>query len=182
MKTKVINIYAGSGAGKSTLAAGLFFKMKKAGLNVELAREWVKSWAWSGRKITELDQLHISGQQSEVESSLYGKVDYVITDSPLLLSAIYDEFYNTSPIVLSVVQGFLARAKALGVHHVDFRLMRHKKFNPQGRYETEATARAIDTFIDEKLPQWGITPIVVDKVSADEQVDFIFAAVVGESI
>ena len=41
--TKIINLYGAPGSGKSTIASGLFFHMKMAGLNVELASEYIKS-------------------------------------------------------------------------------------------------------------------------------------------
>jgi ATP:corrinoid adenosyltransferase len=92
--TKVINMFGGSGIGKSTTAAGLYHQMKLQGLNVELVREYVKGWAWAGTKVNTYDQVYIFGKQARSEYMLYGKVDYIVTDSPILLSPIYDRYYN----------------------------------------------------------------------------------------
>jgi len=50
--TRVINLLGGPGVGKSTAAAKLFAKYKDEGKSVELVREYVKDWAWEGRKNT----------------------------------------------------------------------------------------------------------------------------------
>ena len=84
--TKIINIIAGSGCGKTTTAAGLFYEMKKLGLSVELVQEFVKTWAWQGKEIVREDQPTILDEQHNREMMLYNKVDFIITDSPIILS------------------------------------------------------------------------------------------------
>ena len=46
MDTLVINLCGGPGTGKSTLSANLFAKLKMAGVDVELAPEYVKDLVW----------------------------------------------------------------------------------------------------------------------------------------
>lgn len=147
----VISLLGGSGVGKSTLAAGLFHEMKSKGYNVELVQEYVKSWAWEGKPITQLDQPFIFGNQSQMEKRLYHKVDYIITDSPLILSPIYEEFYNEHSIILPSVLNFLDEAKKLGVHHEYFVFKRNKPFNTAGRYEDAPTATKFDKYLVDKL-------------------------------
>lgn len=85
---KVINLFGGPGSGKSTTAAGLFFKMKHIGLKVELVTEFAKDCTYEGGH-TLPDQLAVLGEQHRRLSRLEGHVDWAITDSPLLLGAIY---------------------------------------------------------------------------------------------
>lgn len=162
--TKVINLFGGSGLGKSTTAAGLYYEMKLRGFHVELVREYVKQWAWEGTKVGPYDQLYLLGKQSKYESRLYGKVDYIITDSPLLLSPIYESFYAGKTIVREAALGFLEKAKANGVDHYNFILERHKPFDTRGRYETEEQARQVDQHVLLCLSGWGIpfTPVAAD--------------------
>jgi tRNA uridine 5-carbamoylmethylation protein Kti12 len=80
--TTVINLFGGPGTGKSTLATNLFYIMKSKDINVELVREYVKSWAYNNREPKEYDLIYLLGKQSSYETQLYGKVDYVVTDSP----------------------------------------------------------------------------------------------------
>ena len=89
--TTVINLISGPGSGKSTLAAELYANMKRRHLDVEIVREVAKEWAYEGKKIGPFEQIAIIGEQIKKESSLFGKVNYIVTDSPTLLGAFYFE-------------------------------------------------------------------------------------------
>ena len=87
---KVINLFGGPGCGKSTTAAHLFVLMKIAGRNVELITEYAKDLLWSDRLDNMLDQQeYIFAKQNYRLHRLRDKVDFAITDSPLLLSCVY---------------------------------------------------------------------------------------------
>lgn len=86
---KVINVIAGPGAGKSTLASGLYHEAKRRGWNVELVTEVAKDLVWEGRHCALSNQAYVFGRQMQRIHRLEGQVDIVITDSPVLLSAIY---------------------------------------------------------------------------------------------
>lgn len=83
---KVINLLSGPGAGKSTTAAGLFYQMKLKGINVELITEYAKDMTWEERYNTLSNQLYIFAKQYSRQLRVKNKVDYIVTDSPLLLS------------------------------------------------------------------------------------------------
>lgn len=85
----VINFFGGAGVGKSTLAAEAFASMKKMGLNAELVTEYAKSLTWEGRHIALENQFYVSAKQSHNLWRLQGKVDYVITDAPLIQGLVY---------------------------------------------------------------------------------------------
>ncbi len=157
--TKVIDLIGGSGLGKSTTAAGLFYHMKLKGNHCELVGEFVKRWAWQGRRVTPLDQLYIMGQQTQSESLLYGKVDYIVTDSPILLAAIYDSYYNKRSTVADTVLDFI---KTSEIKHHYYLLQRNKPFNSKGRFETEEQAKEIDSFVKEKMLEWNLSYTLLD--------------------
>jgi nicotinamide riboside kinase len=170
--TKVINLYAGSGAGKSTIAAGLFYEMKLRGLNVELVREYVKTMAWQGIKIGPYDQPYIFGMQLKHESTLYGKVDYIITDSPLLLSPVYELYYRGDAITEESANKFIKKACENGVEHINFFLNRTQPFDTKGRFETEQQAKEVDDLLKKKLNDWGYNYVNIDEEGRDK-VNFI---------
>lgn len=149
MKTTVINLFGGSGCGKSTTAALLFARMKLLGMHVELVREYVKYWAWNDRKVKEHDQLYLLGKQSAYESMLYGKVDYIVTDSPVLLAGLYQEIRSNGQenYVTEAAKSFLSQSRRNGVSYRNFFLERSKPFDTRGRWETEEEAKEIDNFI-----------------------------------
>lgn len=173
--TKVINLLGGSGVGKSTLAAGLFYEMKKRGLEVELVNEYVKKWAWTGRKVGALDQVYIFGKQAKSEHDLYGKVEYIITDSPLLLSPIYEKYYSSDgeSIVESSVLAHIEKAEGNGVRHVNYLIPRTKPFNPKGRFETEETAKEIDQLVEQYLLELDIPFLQLTSVESDDKIQEI---------
>jgi len=86
----VVNLFGGPGCGKSTVAAGLFYELKRNGLSAELVTEFAKDCIWEERHVLlEEDQLFILAEQHRRIYRLRGKVDIIITDSPLVLSALY---------------------------------------------------------------------------------------------
>lgn len=101
-----INLFGRPGSGKSTVAAALYSMFKGDGYNIELVNEYVKAWAYMGREIKSFDQVYIFGQQMHAEDILLTSgVEYIITDSPLLIQYCYssvaqnivsDELYNIS--------------------------------------------------------------------------------------
>jgi len=96
MKTKLINIYGAPCSGKSTISAGVFYELKKLGINCELVTEFVKEWAWAGTKPNKMDQPFISSNQCRREYVLYNKVDFIITDSPTMLGCFYEKMVFNS--------------------------------------------------------------------------------------
>lgn len=155
--TQVINLFGGSGLGKSTTAAGLFYEMKLRGHHCEMVREYVKQWAWDGIKVGQWDQIYLFGKQAKAESRLYGKVDVIVTDCPLLLSPIYESYYSPEdPVVIHSALAFIKKANKLGIKHHNFILERNKVFDTRGRYETEEQARTVDCHVRVKLEEWGI--------------------------
>ncbi len=167
MKTFVVNVLGGSGIGKSTISAEVFAELKKQGRSTELVREFVKEWAWQGRAVGPFGQGILYGHQMERESSLYGKVEYIITDSPLLLCPIYQLHYEGHESIKSQVLSDMGKARDLGVVHVNFLLERHKPFNPKGRYETAEQAVVIDGKVKSFLQHNNLDYILVDQPDAE---------------
>jgi hypothetical protein len=94
MKSKIINFFGGPGIGKSTQACGLFTEMKKHHMSVEYTYEFPKEVAWEGNVSQLKDQFFITANQHRNISRLYGKVDYVIVDSPIVLGCFYEQRYG----------------------------------------------------------------------------------------
>ncbi len=98
-QTQVINLYGGPGVGKSTLSAEIFATLKKKNISCELVSEFAKELVWhftpmeKGKALylsEELsDQLYIFAQQHRRILRLYEKVQFIITDSPILNSILY---------------------------------------------------------------------------------------------
>jgi hypothetical protein len=161
-KTTVINLLGGPGAGKSTAAAGIYHQFKLMGADCELVREYIKNWAWKGTPIGPYDQFYITGKQSQYESILYGKVDYIITDSPIILGAIYDEYYSGKNVFLTTLMDFIDNAQNNGVTYHYYLLRRYKPYHNEGRYQNEDEAKHIDGMIEDFMKRHKIDYTEVD--------------------
>jgi len=91
-----VNFYAGPGTGKSTVAAEVYASLKKQHINCELITEFAKRKVWEGNTKCLDDQLYITAKQNYVMNTVANHVDVIVTDSPLLLGAIYgnDDLLN----------------------------------------------------------------------------------------
>lgn len=151
MKTTVINLFCGPGGGKSTLAADIYVQMKKANKSVEMVREVAKEWAWEGREIGRFDQMAIIGEQMKRENSLYGRVDYIITDSPVALGAFYLEYNHKVNFMTKMVLDFYQDAKIYNITYKNFFLKRPRTYEANGRYENKFEAVTIDKHLKNYL-------------------------------
>lgn len=161
MKTIVLNMLGGSGLGKTTTAALTFGELKLLGKSAEYVQEFVKTWAWVGRKIGPTDQGVIYGNQLDRESVLYNRVEFIVTDSPLVLSAVYQKFYTGKDDMSQLITRDLQTAKERNVHHINLLLKRHKAYDPNGRYETEDQAKAVDVAVETYLKEKQMSYVVV---------------------
>lgn len=157
--TKVINFYGGPSAGKSTSAAQLFGYMKALRMNVEYVPEFAKQLTW--RKAGCLDdQLYVFGVQHHELYTLLDQVDYIITDSPLLLSLHYANIglskyaYRTvfdrafTDVVLQAYTNF---------DNLNFYVERgDRKFVQAGRNQNEEEAKQIDDAVHQLLVKHNI--------------------------
>lgn len=140
----IVNLLAGSGAGKSTNSARIFAMLKDLGIEVELVTEYVKDMVWEGRTKIFDCQPYIFGKQLFKLLRVKDHVDVIITDSPILLSAIYDSEHdeNFKRYILSQFNKF---------NNKNYFLNRVKPFNPNGRNERTIEEAIIN---DNKLIQF----------------------------
>jgi hypothetical protein len=160
---KVICLYGGPGTGKSTTAAHIFALLKQGGINAELVSEYVKEWAWEGRHVLPGDQYYFLAKQSRRERIRFKDVDVMVTDSPVWLSAVYEQEHEPEPHVAQVlVDKHVAIAKEAGFEHKHVFLRRVKPYNPKGRWQTEGEAKDIDEKILEYLKRLNLSYIMCD--------------------
>jgi len=147
---KVINFFGGPGIGKSTSAAKKFYDMKQEGKNVELITEYAKDMVWENRNNILDDQLYLFAKQHRKLERLRDVVDYVIVDSPLIMSMVYikDDYYkNLKPLIYEAWNSF---------DNANILLKREKEYNPIGRLQTELEAIQKDLEIKNLLDEYNI--------------------------
>ncbi|HUS50731.1 MAG TPA: AAA family ATPase [Candidatus Paceibacterota bacterium] len=87
----VINLIGGPGCGKSIMAAKLFEKLKLKYISCDISMEYIKrKLREKALKVIE-SQIYIFGKQQFQLFTMKDEVEVIITDSPIILSAIYDK-------------------------------------------------------------------------------------------
>lgn len=140
--TIYINILGGPGTGKSTLAAELFARFKKQGKSVELVTEFVKDLVWENRQSTLEIQPYVSMKQFRNLVRLRGKVDYVITDSPIIKDSVYARRYT--PDLPETYHKLLFELNQSLGDSINILISREFAYATEGRYQNEEQAREID--------------------------------------
>lgn len=153
-KQKVINFFAGPGAGKSTLGTGLFAELKFRQLTPELAYEWIKDAEYEGRNtaggVLQRSQEYIFAKQHFRLARLAGKVDYVITDSPVILGVAYSD-----PDYLPSLERTIVEAHSR-YDNLNFFVKRTKDYIQVGRSQTRDQAVEKDEQIKAILDKYKL--------------------------
>ena len=92
--SKIINLFGGPGIGKSSIASGLTYKLKKKHINCDNPYEFPKALAWDENHSAIQDQLYVLANQHRGIVKSFGKVDYIVLDSPIILSLVYRSVYK----------------------------------------------------------------------------------------
>lgn len=131
---KTINLFGSAGAGKSTTALGVAHILKINGYKVEYVSEYAKQLVMSGCQNLLSHQEHVFTNQLFQMNILKDKnLDYIVTDSPLLLSAFYGNKYNTSTENLEklVFEHFNK------FNNINYFIERIHEYDPVGRIQSE---------------------------------------------
>jgi len=174
--TTVINLYGGPSSGKSTQGAGLFYKMKQEGYSVELVNEFAKEVVWEGNEPMLKDQLFVLAHQNRKLVRLAGKVDYIITDSPVLLSIVYRHIYE------GAMYSDLIDQMALECYdmydNINFMLERTVPFEEVGRAQGYEQSLEIDKEIINVFDENEIdyTSLPVNDICVQSMIDVITAS------
>jgi hypothetical protein len=161
--TLIVNLFGAPGAGKSTTRAGVFHKLKLAGVNIEECPEYAKDLSWEKRYSTLLCQPYVFGKQLRNMSRLMEQVDVIVTDSPLLLSSHYAGWDWPQSFHDFVYETF----EDMG--GLNYYLNRVKPYSSAGRSQTEEESDMIGRQIRDLLAYRKIeyTTIDGDLLAAD---------------
>ena len=155
MNSRIINLFGGPGIGKSTQASGLFTEMKKHHMSVEYTYEFPKEVAWEGNVSQLRDQFFITANQHRNISRLYGKVEYIIVDSPIILGCFYEQRYGDGyPASFYSMVGLSKFLWNLfgQYNNINILLTRNNEtYDPNGRLQDLQEAQEIDNDIKTTL-------------------------------
>lgn len=151
---KILNFFGGPGVGKSTIASYVFSQMKAMGkYKVELVTEYAKDCVYEGKtNILKVDQLYVFAKQNhklKMIQEYSENIDFIITDSPLILSNIYGEINN------SINDEFKALVTSIfnSYENVNFLINRKNQFlyEKEGRIQNDEEAAEIQGMVKQYL-------------------------------
>jgi len=126
----MIGLIGSPGAGKSTCAAWLFAQMRLKGMKCELVSEFAKDLFWDESNAWK-DQLYVFASQFRLVDRVLQKTDYVVTDSPPILSMFFNR-PHTKAFTSLVLEKCSSISSSL------YLLKRTVPYDSVGRRETEA--------------------------------------------
>ena len=158
--TKIINLFGGPGIGKSSIAAGLTYKLKKQHIACDNPYEFPKLLAWDENHSAIRDQLFVLANQHRGIVKSYGKVDYIILDSPILLSLVYKNVYKSNQYPATLYGDSFDRM-VLDIYNqyenINILLDRgNGNHNESERYQNLEESRILDESIENALIQNNI--------------------------
>lgn len=158
MKTKIINIFGGPGSGKSIFCMELLSTMKKLNTDkpftVEYVSEAAKNYVWTNSKImdgSEKNQTILLGEQLHRLENLNTNVDFIVTDSPIFLNALYNKecTWEYEEIISRIMSTY---------DNINYFLIRdlNVPYESAGRLQTLEEAIQIDENLERILDRHGI--------------------------
>jgi nicotinamide riboside kinase len=164
--TLIVNLISGPGTGKSTMSGGLFYRMKRTGINCEYIQEYAKDKTWSEDKQTLLCQPYVTGKQFYRTSRLLNKVEVAVTDSPVITGILYQGFGCTPSWEKWAIEAFNE------FNNLNIFLVRNTKnhpYNPKGRSQKEEEAIEKDNEARAILDKYNIPYEVVEISDVDTE-------------
>ena len=163
--SKIINLFGGPGIGKSSIASGLTYKLKKKHITCDNPYEFPKVLAWDENHSAIKDQLYVLANQHRGIVKSFGKVDYIILDSPILLSLVYRSVYKGTEYP-ATLYGESFDKMVLDIHNqydtLNIVLKRTEGgFNEKERYQSLEESKELDfaiekTLIENKIPYQSV--------------------------
>lgn len=171
MKTIVINLFGEPSAGKSTCTMDITAKLKRNGIMAEYISEFAKDKVWENDSEVFRHQEYIFGKQSFKMGRVKDKVQVMVVDSPLILSAVYDKALgkNFRATVLDIFNSY---------NNKNYFLVRNHSYENEGRLHNEQEAAFIKQEILDKLNEYHINYDVV--ISNEETCNKIVDDVIKE--
>lgn len=180
--TLVVNLFGGPGVSKSTNAALTFGKLKIREVAVEMAHEYAKDLTWEERHRAIRFQPYVAAKQIWRVHRLLGQVDVIITDSPILLSAVYKGEGYTHAFHEYIFDTFNSW------NTLNLLLQRdndHHRYVQKGRTQTFTQAMHVDDEIKHMLATHGIkytnVPVQEGEATSNVIIDHILKRLENEA-
>lgn len=175
----MINFVAAPGAGKSLMSAMIFAELKMRHYSAEMVQEYAKNLVWQGR-LEELNcQWMVSMEQYRMLKAVNEKVEYICTDSPLLIGMYYNRTHGNNVCDVVKTEAMIA-SKMNEFDNVYIYLKRNWEFpfETEGRIHTEEESIHIEDGLKYLLDEYGIRYLEVtsSRDSIQKILEYILAS------
>lgn len=168
-KTLIVNLYGSPCTGKSTAAAKIFAKLKMRGVNAELVTEYAKSMVYENRNNILSNQIYMFAKQFRSIERLLGKVDVIITDSPIDLC----KYYGGNLYYKKELNALIDIVNVSLDDQLNFFLVRDFEYKEEGRIQTKEEIALVDEEMDELFSSKCLK-VVSNKNNINHLTDLIY--------
>lgn len=176
METTIVNFISGPSSGKSVMSSLIFSELKMRHYKAEYVQEHAKMLIYQKRFEELNNQYNVSMEQYKMLKSINGKVEYICTDSPLLIGLYYNKKYKDNICNVEKVEKWLLE-KIKEFNNVYIFLERNENFpfEKEGRVHNEEQSKEIDKELKELLNEFNIPYITIlsERDSVDKILKFI---------
>lgn len=178
MRSKVVNFIGAPSVGKSLITALTFAELKCMHKSAELVQEYAKQLVWQERFEELNNQWFVSNSQYKMLKALQGRVEWILTDSPLLLGLFYNKFHKDNVCNIQKTEQMIL-CKMSEFENVYIFLERGDfPYEQAGRIHTLQESDRIQRELKELMDAFGIKYLQVksDKGSIEEIIRYIQTA------
>lgn len=142
----IVNLIGGPGVGKSIITAEIFAELKRRFVSAEISPEYIKKKIREGSLKAVQSQIYIFGKQQYQLFTMKDEVDVIVTDSPFILSSIYDS--SRCPELRKLIIREFNKYENM-TYYID----RDTKvpYEQEGRYQDYEGAKEVDTTVKDFL-------------------------------
>lgn len=138
-KCIVISVSGGPGVGKSILTSEIFVQLKRRFVSCDISSEYIKRKIREDARKVIQNQIYIFAKQQFQLFGMKDSVDVIITDSPIFLSAVYDE--TQCPHLRALIMKEFNNYKNLSYYVERDSAVAYEQ---EGRYQDETGAKLVD--------------------------------------
>jgi len=158
----IVNLIGGPGVGKSILTSDVFSQLKREFVSAEISPEYIKKKLREKSMKAVQSQIYIFGKQQYQQFTMKDEVDVIVTDSPFILSSIYDSS-NCTLLRALILQEFNK------YDNMTYYIERSDAvpYEQEGRYQDANGAKKVDSSVLDFLDKNSVDYKVVKGIGKD---------------